>query len=397
MKKILLYCLVPMCYWHCDAQINFEKGYFIDNEGKRNECLIRDAEWKNNPTRFEYRSERSDASAQMAVADVQEFGFNDGVVYIRAVVKIDRSSDDLDKLTTSRNPVWSEEQVFLKLLTTGKASLYLYEEGNMRRFFYTNNESPIRQLIFKKYLLGNDVATNNDFRQQLWSDMNCNGQQPNTATALSYKQAALMRYFQAYNECNGISIKTVRQVRAKRFFHLSVTPGVTVAKLKLRNVADDRYGPVIFPIYSSLRIGSLMEFTLPYNKNKWAVLIEPGIQYFNGEGEPGTAAGMATVAYRSFEFPIGARYYFFLAERKSIFVNGFLAMGVSFKSFFAFKNDPYPKEIIQKLNPAIGAGYRLERLSLEFRFNINRDITRDYINWKSSYNTASLIAGFKLF
>ena len=37
------------------TQIRFEKGYFITNYGKRIDCFIKDIDWKNNPTKFDYK------------------------------------------------------------------------------------------------------------------------------------------------------------------------------------------------------------------------------------------------------------------------------------------------------------------------------------------------------
>ena len=37
------------------SQITFEKGYFISNDGIKTECFIKNLDWRNNPTEFEYK------------------------------------------------------------------------------------------------------------------------------------------------------------------------------------------------------------------------------------------------------------------------------------------------------------------------------------------------------
>ena len=37
------------------SQINFEKGYIIDKNNNKSECLIKNKDWLGNPTEFEYK------------------------------------------------------------------------------------------------------------------------------------------------------------------------------------------------------------------------------------------------------------------------------------------------------------------------------------------------------
>lgn len=54
--RILFCCLLAVCYtFHASAQIRFEPGYFIDTANQKTECFIKNVDWKNNPTRFDYK------------------------------------------------------------------------------------------------------------------------------------------------------------------------------------------------------------------------------------------------------------------------------------------------------------------------------------------------------
>jgi len=54
MKKLFTFLLMlTACFTY--SQINYEAGYFIDNNGKKTECLIKNVAWKNSPLNFEYK------------------------------------------------------------------------------------------------------------------------------------------------------------------------------------------------------------------------------------------------------------------------------------------------------------------------------------------------------
>jgi hypothetical protein len=54
MKKLFLLIILTQISLNCYSQINFEKGYFYNNENKKIECLIKNNDWLNNPTQIKY-------------------------------------------------------------------------------------------------------------------------------------------------------------------------------------------------------------------------------------------------------------------------------------------------------------------------------------------------------
>lgn len=54
MKKRILFLLITILSLNCYSQISFQKGYYIDNTNQKINCLIKNIDWKNNPTEFEY-------------------------------------------------------------------------------------------------------------------------------------------------------------------------------------------------------------------------------------------------------------------------------------------------------------------------------------------------------
>ena len=59
MKQQLFILLLTVLAVNSNAQVNFDKGYFIDNNGQKTECLIKNADRGNNPSSFEYKLSES--------------------------------------------------------------------------------------------------------------------------------------------------------------------------------------------------------------------------------------------------------------------------------------------------------------------------------------------------
>lgn len=64
------------------AQISFDPGYFIDNQTKRQECLIENKDWKNNPNSFRYKTSEDGSIQEIHIRDLQEFGINGASRYM---------------------------------------------------------------------------------------------------------------------------------------------------------------------------------------------------------------------------------------------------------------------------------------------------------------------------
>lgn len=50
-KKNLLFCFATILFgFNCFSQVTFENGYFIGENTEKTEALIKNVDWKNNPT-----------------------------------------------------------------------------------------------------------------------------------------------------------------------------------------------------------------------------------------------------------------------------------------------------------------------------------------------------------
>lgn len=114
MKKIILLASLAVAGL-LQAQTKFEKGYFVDNSGKRSDVLIKNMDWKNNPTEFEFKTDESSAIEKETIANIQEFGVDNEQKYVRKIVQIDTSSDQLNSLSNESKPTFTEKTVFLNM------------------------------------------------------------------------------------------------------------------------------------------------------------------------------------------------------------------------------------------------------------------------------------------
>ncbi len=405
-KKLLVIALITISCVGSYSQIIFENGYFINESNNKIECLIKNIDWKKNPTEIEYKLSQNDTVQIASIQTVKEFGIYNVSKYIRAITNIDRSSDQIDKMNSERNPNFREELLFLKVLIEGQASLFLYIDGNLTRLFYKLNDSEIHQLVYKRYLINDKISENSYFKQQLFLQLKCEEIGLNDIERIRYSKRDLEKLFIKYNECISSNYVNYEPKQKKDLFNLTIRPGINYSSLEIQNsmtgLKDTDFGGNI-----GIRFGIETEFILPYNKNKWGIIIEPTYQYYKSEQseEANNISGgiiVSKVDYKSIELPVGVRYYFYLNDKSKLFTNISYVFDFSNNSSIKFlRNDDSmlsELKVKARTNLALGIGYKYKnRCSIEIRYNTNREILDDYIYWNSNYNSLNIIFGLSMF
>jgi hypothetical protein len=337
MKKRILFLFITVLSLNCYSQISFEKGYYIDNTNQKINCLIKNIDWKNNPTEFEYQLSENSESKKTTIKSIKEFGIDNISKYVRSTVNIDRSSESINNLSNDKNPVFQEEELFLKVLVEGKATLYQYIDSNLKRFFYNKENSNIEQLIFKSYkTTDNNVGKNNKFKQQLWVDLKCPNFKMSKIENVQYKKNSLVRFFTEYSKCYNNELINFEPKQKRDIFNLTIRPRINSSSLTIPNsVFNSR--DIDFENKIGFGFGLEAEFILPFNKNKWAIAIEPTYQSFKSKkttNVTNVSGGVliASVDYSSIEVPVSLRHYFFLNNSSKIFINASYIFDLSSKS-----------------------------------------------------------------
>jgi hypothetical protein len=407
MKKRILFLLITILTLNCYSQISFEKGYYIDNTNQKIDCLIKNIDWKNNPTEFEYKLSENSEPKKTTIKTIKEFGIDNISKYVRSNVNIDRSSENINNLSNDRNPIFKEEELFLKVLVEGKANLYQYVNDNLKRYFYNKENSNIEQLIFKSYkATENNVGKNNKFKQQLFVDLKCPNFKTSKIKKIQYKKNSLVRFFTEYSKCYNNELINFEPKQKRDLFNLTIRPRINSSSLTIQNsVSNSR--DTDFENKIGFGFGLEAEFILPFNKNKWAIAIEPTYQSFKSEkttNVTNVSGGVliASVDYSSIEVPLSLRHYFFLNNSSKIFINASYIFDLSSKSSIEFNRNDGSNlnslEIETRNNLAMGIGYKQnDKYSLEVRYQTNREILGNYSFWSSEYKTLSIIFGYSLF
>lgn len=389
-KKQLVITLISVLTFNTYSQIKFEKGYFIDNNSVKTECLIKNIDWGNNPTKFDYKLNESSPISEENINTVKEFAVKD-LKFTRFLVNIDRSSEQTSKLSDVRTPIFKKETLFLKSLVEGIANLYFYHDVSLNRYFYGFSNAEVTQLIFKSYTTEYyKIKENNRFKQQLLKDLTCSSISKKEIKKIKYKKKDLIEYFIRYNNCNNSTSINYVEKNENDLFNLNIRLGINSTSLSIRNDVSS-FRNTDFNNELNFRFGIESEFILPFNKNKWAALIEPTFQYYKSEIKIENQTD-AVVDYKSIEFQIGIRHYFFLNDTSKVFANGLFVYDLPLDS--TVRN----LDIESAINFALGIGYNYKgKYSLELRYLTSREVLNNYTSWHSNYETLSVIFGYKLF
>jgi len=387
------------------AQVSFENGYFINNQNEKVECLIKNIDWEDNPKAFTYKFSEDEEAQTKVIKNVMEFGIYNFSKYVRADVGIDRSKKDINNMSLSKSPEFQKEQVFLKVLINGKASLYFYKQSNLKRFFFSIDSKPISQLIYKNYkTINNQIAENNEFRAQLWKNLKCGTLKKYHFENLSYFKSSLLKIFTKYNNCINAEYESFEPKNTKGLLNIVLTANFANNSLKSKNTATKFQKVADFGNKTNLGLGFEIESIFKFNKNKWAVVANFNYQSFEGEAvtKPSNFSNTInhTLDYKSIELAFGGRHYLYLNKKSKLFVNAFYMLDFPINSSLVETSEQTSRrneiEVVKSSNYSIGIGYRYNnKYSLEIRHDAKRAIF-DFPR-TSEYNGISLIFGFNIF
>jgi hypothetical protein len=417
MKKILLITLL-FYFSFINAQISFEKGYFISNDGKRTECLIKNLDWKNNPIDFRYKIDPNDNDyITETISNVSEFGIGNFTIFKRAKVKIDRSSDDLAKISQTGKPVWEENTIFLRVLVSGDATLYSYRDANLIRYFYETKEVELEQLIYLRYIeaegenASKNLKENTYFKQQLNINVKSSNTSDNDIKSLNYTKSDLTKYFLKFNKSTntaGNSLNTLNEELSKTkksIYFIKVTAGLSSVSTSMKGSSIE-YRNISLDNKTNFKIGLEGEYVMPFNKNKWSVFINPMYQTYDDQKSytvPGLFSNSPVenhnveIKYSGIQVPLGVRHYLFLNDNSKLFINAAFVFDISSKTTIVYdeikKSNSNPGS-----NLAFGLGYNFRnKLSAEVRINTTKELMNQYGAFSSEYKAIDLIFAYTIF
>ncbi len=390
------------------AQNEFAPGYYINNQSDSVPCLIKVLDWQNNPQELQFKRDQTSQTQELGIAQIKEFGIS-GVTFQRYKVEIDLSSNAANSLTSSAKPTYQQQELLLKVLVKGSASLYEYRATNVTQFFYTLDEQPITTLAYKRYLTQDrTIAVNNSFRHQLITQINCTTISVQDVQHLEYRRSDLINYFVKYNSCINPSFtyNKAEYNHQRKLVNLTIRPGLNSSGLFFStSLPSERNADISREL--GFRLGLEAEVKLPSRGNLWSLFFELAYQSYQAEntlvnltslstGQPDT--DQADVSFHRLNIPIGVRHTISLPGNNAVFINGAFAFDIAldgtiaFESFEDLELDPVNGFV------ALGAGYQYrQRYLLEFRYSLKGNLLNDQSSWDSDFDTLELIFGYKVF
>jgi hypothetical protein len=399
MKRNISIFVLLLTIHACFGQIVFERGYFIDNNNNKTECLIKNYDWRTNPVKIEYKLDDSTYVRKTDITAIKEFGIYDFSRFIRAKVKIDRSSVDINHLSTKRSSEWSEEQLFLKEIVCGNATLLSYADNDQIWYFYSVDNSEIQQLIYKEFVLDSErglyIHTNNGFQQQISVELQDANTNKVKIENLKYNEKDLKEYFKLYNQTGNYCTRTDFSGKVREVYNFKVLAAVDYSKISFSN-------PIIISNAMALDntttwiAGLEAEVFLPFNKNTWSLVVEPCYEHIKNE-KPVYFSNTINLDLQSVTFPTGLRYTNYLNRNFKLFLNGFFIpwFNISFSSDLYIFNSKM--SISQRNSIALGVGASYKNISAEFRYYSSREIMSNYVDWSTDYQRLAFILSYTLY
>lgn len=396
--RILLFILFLLAGPGLFAQVVYEPGYIITNNGTRTNVLIKINKWDKNPESFTYKASEDAADQTATIDNIQEFGVASHTIYRRFDVDVDQSNRNIKQAGDQRKAKLKNERLFLKLLVGGgAATLYEYHDGSFYKFFFQVENKPVEQLIFKPYRVSEmRIAYNYRFRQQLMTALTCDAIAPRVFEDLNYSTKALTSIFTKYNICKDPSYTNVIADKVRnQTVHIHLRPMITYSKLDLISKSDGTARE--FSGKTSFGVGLLVEYSLPFDQNKWSVVFEPAFRILQKEFEHEQET--VTVDYDVIGASLGVRRYISFGTDRKLFINAAYGISEGTKSEIVFDNGRYdysygmdkPKAFI-----SAGGGMLYKKFSGEVQYIFDHNILDDYYSYDAKYNVISIIFGYRM-
>lgn len=147
---LLLLIVIPFISF---SQSNYHKASVTDNDGQTRQGYINYREWEENPKFIEFKTSLDDKKPTVYnPATIKSFDIEGLEQYMSYSGRISLNRTHFPDIATSRDTSGKQDNVFLKVVTTGSnLSLYAYADSLKTRFYLQDkSERPI-ELLYQLY------------------------------------------------------------------------------------------------------------------------------------------------------------------------------------------------------------------------------------------------------
>lgn len=393
---LLLFLVTGMSF----GQIQFEPGYIIMDNGTITPCQVKNRDWRLTPKEFECRASENAVPYEATVKNTTEVGVANRV-FTKYTVDIEQSNAELAYLDDKEYAKYKSLTVFLELLVDGEIRLYKYYNRGIPKYFYKQQGGQPIPLEYKMYKKGTKILYNRTYKSTLQQLMGSRITTTEVFRKAEYTDADLMAVFRQYNGVSTPSTEnlpgtTLSDTTAvdnteppvtKSIITARIGAGVLLQWLKTTN-REPNQDNFDFGAKANALFTVEGEWLLPYNRNKWGLILGVTRQTYSnsGKGTLGTAengySSTWQADYHAWDFSIGGRYYMYLNTTTRLFANAGYIYSLNAKSdallhdyintLGSYKNryEAYHRQS----SVFVGAGVSWKKFALEARYYGKRDL-----------------------
>lgn len=387
MKRIFLLGFISI-FFECSgllAQITYDPGYYVNNNGDTIYGLIRNLDWKNNPQKILFKSTLDDDVEELATEDIMSFVVADNLPFRRFTVLWDENINRLDEVYSSnKEPRLVSKTFLLRQLTFSGFQLYEFCSNNQICFYISSNDSVPQLLVFKYYLENEtDLKANNSYQAQLYLLLKCDCLDMNDFELLEYSKKSIIQTINKYNNCSGIILNNESHGKsvARKKIEYGISAGMQLSSLEgsvykaFLGRFDANFTKKIFPV-----AGLDFEYYLPFKRNIISLCIQPEISYYSSEAE--IYSGTTHFDLLALNAPLQLRYSWYLRNSNRIFAN--FGFGATLPIHFYLDGDLKYYEPHSNLFFAAGIGAQFGKKYLIY---ISQYFPHDYLLMRSATKT----------
>ncbi|WP_179005313.1 outer membrane beta-barrel protein [Winogradskyella forsetii] len=345
MKYLLSLLFVPFLLLS-HAQVNFQKGYLIDNSNNKIECFIKNLDWKKNPEFITYRLTDDSSEETLTSSQLKEFRIYDTDNFYRRHTVNKKLIGPLYEDLQLRTNIF-----LLKVLVDSQSDLYeLYTNG--KYYFFYEKSNDLVFLDYKKTVDENNIIKENaKFKKQLYDNFKCDDFSLDDYSNLRYNSTNLSEFFSEVNQCYGIEYLNfhIQRTRPKISFRLSGGLNLNsslnnenassyVLSYSIPPFSGNPQGEDVVRNYEGIdnyktnnnfSLGVEAEVRLPFDQNNWSGFIAlnyQNVSQIEGDknfSEPSVANFDVSsyILYSFIQIPLGVRRYFDINDKIEIYAH----------------------------------------------------------------------------
>lgn len=375
------------------GQIIFEKGYYIDENGKMNIGYIKNEEWVYPPKFIVFKKNLETTEVTLSSQKLKEFSVDNQLKYKWFKIKIyNKKLTEADK----RKPSFREEYALLNKLVEGESNLY--EDKLEKLFLVEKNNGEYFQLDnFNVILPDNTIVLYSTFKEDLSSFLKFNNEFLNKINNSSYDKNKLINLIVDFNTYNKSESNLFILNKKKVEIYMIPKIGISYNKLNLKNESIG-FNETLSGL--GFIIGSEFEFSLPSNKRKWSVILDPNYYSFSASIDSANYNSDGIESSESgFQLGLGLRHYLFL-EKNQLFVTLKYNYRFSFSKEVDYSQFQDATDFTSKGTVNLGFGIRVnKKIYSELNFSLlgKESPNSNNINVDYSPFTTSITLGYRIF